>query len=305
MPEKLRSKKPRRVPTSPNLTPRIATTKTPNTRARPATDSTTRPQKSSRQGSSKTPKATEPEAVGTPGIMLLRLLPLIALLLMIFLLDPGLPFRAFTSLVNALRGEQTSTPIFSDPETIYIVEGAEDLPSISELPPPNWELTISPVYTREIQYWGDAISLWSSTYRIQPNLIATLMQIESCGNPQALSSANAQGLFQVLPLHFTEADGDHFDPATNAHRGLLFFGELLAQANGDYTLAFVGYNGGPSRMFLPPDQWPQETRDYQFWASGIFEEAELGLDSSPTLDAWLNAGGRSLCNQAAEEIGLN
>ncbi len=102
------------------------------------------------------------------------------------------------------------------------------------------------------------------------------------------------GLFQVMGFHF-EADENPYDAQTNAQRALLLMGELLAEAHGDLGLAFAGYNGGAGMMYSPPDQWPAETQVYQYWAGGIYEEAELGFEESPTLLDWLDAGGRTLC----------
>ena len=125
---------------------------------------------------------------------------------------------------------------------------------------------------------------------------------ESCGNPNAVSEQGAQGLFQVMPLHFAQ-DESPFDPDTNAQRGLQFFADMYAAANGDPGLTFAAYNAGSSVLEQSPSAWPEETQYYQFWGSGIFEEAERGLDQSPTLLEWLMAGGAELCNQAAEELG--
>ena len=41
---------------------------------------------------------------------------------------------------------------------------------------------------------------------LDPDIIATIIQIESCGNPAARSTAGAQGLFQVMPFHFEETN---------------------------------------------------------------------------------------------------
>src|SRR5262245_42120136 len=46
---------------------------------------------------------------------------------------------------------------------------------------------LSPIFTREVQYWGNHISKWAATASIDPNLVAVVMQIESCGDPRALS----------------------------------------------------------------------------------------------------------------------
>src|SRR3972149_6264675 len=61
---------------------------------------------------------------------------------------------------------------------------------------------LSPIFTPEVQHCADKIQGWSASAGIDPNLVATVMQIESCGDPQALSRSGAMGLFQVMPYHF-------------------------------------------------------------------------------------------------------
>ena len=78
---------------------------------------------------------------------------------------------------------------------------------------------LSPVFSAEVQSWRSDILRWSNIYNLDPDLIAAVMQIESCGHPSVLSSAGAIGLFQVMPFHF-QAGEDPFDPETNARRGL-------------------------------------------------------------------------------------
>jgi hypothetical protein len=233
----------------------------------------------------------------------IRLLPVWMLLIMILILAPSLPFAAAGAVVNWALKQMPQRPTQAAYEPVYIVEGSGEVAPQTELPPPNWSLEVAALFMPSVQYWKDDIAQWSLTYRIKPNMIATIMQIESCGDPFAESTMGAVGLFQVMALHFEDGENPS-DPDTNAKRGLLYLGQMLAEANGDAGRTFAAYNGGPSMLYTSPADWPTETQDYQFWASGIYEDAELGLDASPTLDAWLEAGGESLCAQASAVLGL-
>ncbi len=233
----------------------------------------------------------------------IRFLPVWALLIMILIIEPSLPVKAIGTMAGWFRGPEAPAAATLPPaEPVFIVEGME-IPPDSELPTPNWDLSISPIFTSEVQHWAGSVAQWSTTYRLKPNLIATLMQIESCGNPAAVSPAGASGLFQLMPLHFEEGE-DPYDPDTNAYRGLTYFTEMYALANGDLGLAFAAYNGGPGAIYLSPAEWDAETQAYQYWGSGIYEEAELNLQQSPTLIEWLEAGGSDLCTVAAGALGL-
>lgn len=163
--------------------------------------------------------------------------------------------------------------------------------------------TLSPIFAPAVKHWESKIVEWANTHGLDPNMVATIMQIESCGDPQAVSSAGAQGLFQVMPFHF--AAGEIMtDPDTNAYRGMKFLAELMVMFNGDTGLSMAGYNGGPGNAKKSPEFWPSETQRYHKWGTGIYSDAQAGVTVSPNLQRWLDAGGTSLCNQAAQRLGI-
>ena len=144
---------------------------------------------------------------------------------------------------------------------------------------------------------------WAEAFNLDPNIVATIMQIESCGDPGAESIASAQGLFQVMPMHFTAGENMQ-DPDTNARRGLDFFQAQMQYTGGDILLSFAGYNGGYAASGSPYATWPNETQRYHTWAKGIYADATAGKTSSETLDQWLAAGGGGGCQRAATKLGL-
>lgn len=162
---------------------------------------------------------------------------------------------------------------------------------------------LSAVFTPEVRHWEPQIVQWAETYGLDPNLVAIIMQIESCGDPQAVSVAGAQGLFQVMPFHFAAGE-NALDPETNAHRGLSYFVERLNQTNGDVGRAFAGYNGGHVAAAGSWDDWVNETQRYFVWSTGIYSDIQGGQAQSTTIQEWLQAGGASLCRQAASRLGI-
>jgi soluble lytic murein transglycosylase-like protein len=162
---------------------------------------------------------------------------------------------------------------------------------------------IAPLFTPEVQYWGGQITAWAVRAGVDPNLAATVMQIESCGDPQARSFAGAMGLFQVMPFHFFGVD-DPFEPSTNAERGLAYLKRALDQSGGDARLALAGYNGGIGVIGRAEWSWAAETQRYTYWGSGIYADAAQMSASSTVLDEWLAAGGSGLCRQARIRLGL-
>ena len=154
-----------------------------------------------------------------------------------------------------------------------------------------------------VQYWEEDILHWAAKWDLDPNLIATVMQIESCGDPQALSHAGAIGLFQVMPYHFS-ADEEPYKPNTNARRGMAYMNKALDTYNNDIRLAFASYNGGIGTAAKAESYWPNETVRYVYWGTGIYAEAQKGKQNSARLEEWLGAGGYSLCQQANQRLGI-
>lgn len=153
---------------------------------------------------------------------------------------------------------------------------------------------IASIFTPQVQTWGNDIVRWAADYGLDPNLVATVMQIESCGHAKAVSRAGAQGLFQVMPFHFAESE-EMTDAETNARRGLEYLALSLLKAEGDVSLALAGYNGGHGVIGWDSADWPSETRRYVYWGSGIYAEASAGAAESARLQEWLAAGGTRLC----------
>lgn len=180
---------------------------------------------------------------------------------------------------------------------------APSAPAAAPFPARTAEGALSPVFTPEVDYWAGWIVLWAAEAGVDPNLAAVIMQIESCGDPRARSSAGALGLFQVMPYHFAPGE-DSYDPSTNARRGLDYLRRALAAAGGDPRLALAGYNGGLGVIGCSESAWPAETRRYVHWGGGIYAEAVSGAQESLRLQEWLEAGGAGLCRQAARRLGL-
>ena len=174
--------------------------------------------------------------------------------------------------------------------------------SVQVQTPQTTNAKMASLFTPEVNYWSASISRWAAASNLDPNLVAVIMQIESCGNPFAVSSAGAMGLFQVMPYHFYVLDNP-YDPDTNATRGLAYLKRSLDAANGQVNLALAGYNGGIS--VITSGVRAAETVRYIYWGEGIYSDAANGLSESPRLSEWLNAGGASLCRQAKTRLGLN
>jgi soluble lytic murein transglycosylase-like protein len=168
---------------------------------------------------------------------------------------------------------------------------------------PGSPTVISPVFSKEVQYWAKDIVKWANESSLDPNLVAVVMQIESCGNPHAISRSGAIGLFQVMPFHFHLGDNP-FNPDTNALRGLNYLARSLEAAGGNARLALAGYNGGIGVISRAEWAWPSETQRYVQIGAPIYDDAHSGVTSSPTFAEWYGPSGNSLCRNARNQLGI-
>ncbi len=199
------------------------------------------------------------------------------------LLAASFPLATIALLLAGRQRIEAAQPIFD-----------QDPPS-----PQQFTLSIPEAFTPEVKHWAPDILRWSVQYDLPPELVATVMQIESCGHPSIHSNAGAAGLFQVMPFHFG-AEEDPLEPETNAFRGLSYLARSLELAEGDSALALAGYNGGHGQISRAPSLWPAETLRYVRWGVAILRDIRLGNVPSPGVESWLEAGGASLCQRAAQ-----
>jgi soluble lytic murein transglycosylase-like protein len=218
------------------------------------------------------------------GCLSFYMLPPIAALLII-------GFVALVALKSPLT--PSALPVASHNSTLVLQSAAQNAASNG----------ISPIFTKEVQHWGKDIVRWANAAGVDPNLAATVMQIESCGDPRATSRSGATSLFQVMPFHFTLGENP-YDPETNALRGMNYLSRSLQAGGGNARLALAGYNGGIGVISRSEWAWPSETKRYVLYGAPIYEDTQNGATSSASLTEWYQKYGAGLCRQAAERLGI-
>lgn len=105
---------------------------------------------------------------------------------------------------------------------------------------------------------------YATRYKIPPELLRRVIQVESGGNPFAVSPKGAIGLMQLMPETIkTYGVKNPFDPTENIAGGTKYLSYLIDRFGGDQAKALAAYNAGESNVDkyggVPPFH---ETRAY-------------------------------------------
>jgi hypothetical protein len=127
------------------------------------------------------------------------------------------------------------------------------------------EDTFLPVKMKILEVpFANFISESAIAHGVAPELVASVIAVESNFNPNAVSWRYARGLMQLMPQTAARFGVTKiFDPQQNIDAGTRYLKELLVRYNGDLSLTLAAYNAGPERVeqyrAVPPYR---ETRDY-------------------------------------------
>ncbi len=139
--------------------------------------------------------------------------------------------------------------------------------------------TISSYYTKDCGLGvsaeiGQQIQMASQRHNVPERLIRAVIKAESNYHPQAVSSAGAQGLMQLMPATAQELGvNDPFDVKENIDGGTLYLRKMLDTFDGDIKLALAAYNAGPKAIRSHQGLIPyQETQLYVQKVLNYFQE---------------------------------
>jgi hypothetical protein len=96
---------------------------------------------------------------------------------------------------------------------------------------------------------SDVVNEASGRYRLDPDLVNSVIKAESDFHVRAVSSKGAQGLMQLMPGTASQLGvSNAFDPQANVEGGTRYLRELLERYNFDLVKALAAYNAGPQRV---------------------------------------------------------
>jgi soluble lytic murein transglycosylase-like protein len=95
----------------------------------------------------------------------------------------------------------------------------------------------------------DVINTASDRYRLDPDLVNSVIKAESGFKVHAVSPKGAQGLMQLMPGTASQLGVPNaFDPQANVEGGTKYLRELLERYDFDLVKALAAYNAGPQRV---------------------------------------------------------
>ncbi|MFH2045980.1 MAG: lytic transglycosylase domain-containing protein [Pseudomonadota bacterium] len=111
---------------------------------------------------------------------------------------------------------------------------------------------------------------------IDPDLIKSVIQVESNFKPESTSSAGAMGLMQLMPGTAQELGVKNaYDPVENIMGGTKYLKGLLNRYSGNISLALAAYNWGVGNIGRNPNKMPQETKNYIIRVTQLYRESKV------------------------------
>lgn len=148
---------------------------------------------------------------------------------------------------------------------------------------------------------NEVVRTASGTYRLDPDLVNSVIRAESGFNVRAVSPKGAQGLMQLMPQTASALGVQNaFDPQANVEGGARYLRELLERYDFDLIKALAAYNAGPQRVEqyggVPPYY---ETKAYVARIVRDFNKKKLAAKTASQPVTQKNSGSKTTGTSAA------
>jgi soluble lytic murein transglycosylase-like protein len=142
---------------------------------------------------------------------------------------------------------------------------------------------------------NEVVNAASGTYRLDPDLVNSVIRAESGFDVRAVSPKGAQGLMQLMPQTASKLGVQNvFDPQANVEGGTRYLRELLERYDFDLIKALAAYNAGPRRVEqyggVPPYY---ETKAYVARIVRDFNKKKLAAKTAAQPPPQKSAGSKS------------
>jgi soluble lytic murein transglycosylase-like protein len=146
---------------------------------------------------------------------------------------------------------------------------------------------------------------------VDPNLALAVANQESGGNQNAISSAGAIGIFQLMPATAAGLGVNPNDASQNIQGGIAYLSQMLNEFGGNISQALAAYNWGPGAVSNAISNYgsnwlsyaPAETQSYVASILGVIGTSAIGIPTPAAVLGffeavpawgWAAAGGAAL-----------
>ena len=120
---------------------------------------------------------------------------------------------------------------------------------------------------------NDIVEHASKIYEVDPELIKSVIRVESDFDANATSSKGAMGLMQLMPETAKDLGVKNcYNPVENIMAGTRYLKSLLSRYDGNVDLTLAAYNWGMGNVERNPDKLPKETQTYIVRVNGYLRD---------------------------------
>ena len=140
--------------------------------------------------------------------------------------------------------------------------------------------------------WAD---YYAAEYRVPPELVQAIIEVESAWQAHAMSTKGAAGLMQLMPATaVTFGVTNRFDVRQNIHAGVAYLARLMKLFNGDLRLTTAAYLGGENRILSAGLQYSNaDVFEYVSKVARLYQQKRLKRLRREPLVEIANKGGNS------------
>lgn len=140
--------------------------------------------------------------------------------------------------------------------------------------------------------WAD---YYATEYRVPPELVRAIIEVESAWQAHAISTKGAAGLMQLMPATaVTFGVTNRFDVEQNIRGGVAYLAWLLKLFNGDLRLVTAAYVAGENRILSARLQYSNaEVFEYVSKVARLYQQKCLERLRMEPLAEIANKGGNS------------
>jgi soluble lytic murein transglycosylase-like protein len=140
--------------------------------------------------------------------------------------------------------------------------------------------------------WAD---YYATAYRVPPELVHAIIEVESAWKVHAMSSKGAAGLMQLMPVTaVTFGVTNCFDVQQNIRGGVAYLARLMKLFNGDLRLATAAYVAGENRILSAGLQYSNsDVFEYVSKVARLYQQKRLKRLRMERLAEIANKGGNS------------